>query len=672
MATGSISPNTQTSSLASFVKETCWRNWKKNRQNLCEGKWQENINAFNMISDGVWKEEEGEGWRSDTFIPLIKMKIISAWSIIIDMLLMNNKIPFNLIPSPWDELSMDGLPDEYDDAIEQTIYSMKKTMDQQFEDCRADRELMKCVMADAIYGECYSKFYIHQVKRKGYRPVSMAPEGVKDPGGQYMRYEPYEEEINAPGWEYVSVWSIYRDLETDDLQAGAGVIQHQLWSAYDLAQKKELGETAYYIDDAIDRAISAAPGREDSTNTLDNEGLPPGLRNLQNRNKNIDVLEFWGRVPAGIIEAFEKNLGIGDNLESYSDYENDGEEIEVMCMVAGDEVIRYARNEPNHRPFYRSQWEINLDGPVGNGVADNLKGIQLTLNGAVRAFEDNKKLSANIMGMGNSDKAPNWDKKFKPGTFIDTEDTVDDVRKAFQQFIVQDVGDSLLGLINLFERYGDDASQMPKILQGAVLDKRKPDTFSELNMLQANAGKYIGGVIKNFDEGTLEPVCQDFYDYNMQDPDMKTGKGNFIAKALGYSSYQDRVIRLNKIMQALNIALSHEGMAKEVKLGEIIKIVYDSLDVDTHRILKNEKEKMAELEATENSEARQVEKKMMKLALENKQLENIELRAKVDKLGVDADVALREIAVKEQELEIDAFEAGMKAQSGHGGQQAQQ
>lgn len=657
MPTGSVSVSTKITGLSSFVKDVCFHNWKQNRQAICEPKWQKNIDAFNMVSTGIWKAEEGEDWRSNTFIPLTKMKIIAAWSIIIDMLLTNNKLPFNLLPSPWDDLSSQELPDEYKDAIDKQIYAMKKTIDQQFEDCHADRELMKCVMADAIYGECYSKFYIHEVTRKGYRPYSMAPEGMNDPQGEHVRWEPYEEKINAPGWEYISVWSIYRDLETDDLQAGAGIIHHQLWSSYELAQKKGLGETAYYIDEAIDRAISNAPERNSNASKQDSNSLPPGMRDINNRNKNIDVLEFWGRVPANIVHAFEADLlGEQQDMGQTIEGENDGNEIEIMCMIAGDEVIRYARNEPNHRPFYRSVWEINLDNPVGLGPADNLEGIQLVLNGGVRAFEDNKKLSGNVMGIGNLDKAPTWDRKFKPGLIIDTDDTVDDASKAFQQIVVADVGDSLLSLISLFERYGDDASQMPKIMQGATLDKRKPDTFSELNMLMQNAGKYIGGVIKNFDEGTLEPVCQDFYDYNMQDPDLKVGKGNFIAKATGFSSYQDRVIRLNKIMQALNIALSHEGMAQEVKFGEILKVVYESLDVDAMKVLKSEKDKLEEMDAAANSPARKMEEQLIKLKIENEMLNNAKIKAEVRKLGIDADAVL-------EKLEIEAFKAGMEAEN---------
>lgn len=658
-----ITPNTRSGSLAYFVKETCWRNWKKNRKDLCEEKWQENLNAFKMISDGVWKVEEAEGWRSKTFIPLIKMKIIAAWSIIIDMLLMNNKIPFNLIPSPWDELTKEELPDSYQAAIDDEILYMKKTIDQQLEDCHADRELMKCLMADAIYGECYSKFFVHPVKRKGYKTISLAPEGYDDQKGEFKRFEPYETEQNAPGWEYVSTWSMYRDLETDDLQAGAGVIQHQLWSAYDLFQKK--GET-YYVDDGIDNAIKNAPKPDTTTVTLDEEGLPPGLRNLTNRYKNVDVLEFWGRVPSQIVEDFERNLAASDGVDTYTEYEHDGNEVEIMCVVAGDHVIRYARNEPNHRPFYRSVWEINLDHPTGTGPADNLKHIQLVLNGGVRAFEDNKKLSGNVMGMGNSNKAPNWDKKFKPGLFIDTDDTVDDVRKAFIPFIIPDVGDSLLGLINLFERYGDDASQMPKILQGAVLDKRKPDTFSELNMLQANAGKYIGGVIKNFDEGTLEPMCQDFYEYNMDDPDVQRGKGNFIAKALGYSSYQDRIVKLNKMLQALTIAMGNDLLLKEVKIREMLKVIYEALDVDTARVIKNDKERLAEMDAEANSMARQIEEMMLKLKVEGEGLANELKKAQIEKTKADTEET-------EAGTERESFKTGMDVQDRmQGGQDALQ
>ena len=355
------------------------------------------------------------------------------------------------------------------------------------------------------------------------------------------------------------------------------------------------------------------------------------MRDLSNRAKTVEVLEFWGRVPARIVADFEDTLKDRDQGPASTEYENDGDEIEIMAVVAGDEVIRYARNEPGHRPFYRSPWEINLDQPTGTGVADNLEGIQLVLNGMIRAFEDNKKLSGNVMVIANDAATGDWDGVFKPGLKISASDTVDDVRKAIQQFIIQDVGDTLLSGIALYERYGDDASQMPKIMQGATLDKRKPDTFSEMNMLMQNAGKYVGGVIKNLDEGTLEPVTQDFFDYNMEDPDIERGKGNFIAKSLGFSSYQERVVRLNKIMQAMNIAMATPEMAKEVKMGDILKIVYDALDVDSAKVLKSAKEKAEELEAMANSPARKIEEQIMALNLETAQLKNDLARAQIAK-----------------------------------------
>ena len=622
---GGITPNSNVTSLALHIRDKIFRDFKQNRENICEPKWQRNLDGFNMVSTDFWKTEETEGWRSNTFIPLIKMKVIAAWSIITDMLLMDNKIPFDLILAPWDDLTLEDLEEDMREVIKAEIHAMRKTIEQQFEDCHADRELMKIVLSDAIYGECLSRWYVHEVSRKGYRKVGMAPEGYEDQQGQYTRFEAYEITKNAPGWEYLSVWDCYRDLETDDLQKGVGFIVRQLWSTYDLAQKKG---RMYYLDDGIETAIKCAPT---DGNGLDKTGLAPGMRALSNRAKTVEVLEFWGRVPAKIVADFEATLKDGDKGPAPTAYENDGDEIEIMAMVAGDEVIRYARNEPGHRPFYRSLWEISLDQPAGTGVADNLEGIQLVLNGMIRAFEDNKKLSGNVMTIVNDAAVGDWDGILKPGLKISASDTVDDVRKAIQQFIIQDVGDSLLSGIALYERYGDDASQMPKIMQGATLDKRKPDTFSEMNMLMQNAGKYIGGVIKNLDEGTLEPVTQDFFDYNMEDPDVERGKGNFIAKSLGFASYQERVVRLNKIMQAMNIAMATPEMAKEVKMGDILKLVYDALDVDSAKVLKSGKEKAEELEAMANSPARKIEEQIMALNLETAQLKNDLARAQIAK-----------------------------------------
>lgn len=609
-------PPQQISSLGYYIKDILFENWKKDRRDI-EIEMQTNLDAFNSVVTGdVWKSGETEDWRSDTFVQVTKMKVLAAYSLVIDILLQGGKIPFTLKPSPWDMVVFDQLPLSQRKQIEDDIEDMKKHIRQQLMDCNADRQLMKMVMSAAIYGETNAKYFVHEVERTGFNQAQMV-EGFEDP--ESARWEPYRKIVDSPAFEYVSNWSIYRDLETEDLQAGVGIIQRDMTSPYELRQ---MIDGPYWIKDGIFRAIAEADmptATTGATNlSIDTSKLPPGLRNIQHRHKTIERLEFWGRAPRQIVEQFEQDLSkkspddIQPQTYDFMDFEHDGDEVEIMALMANDEIVRYSRNKPKSRPFYRVVWEINLDETSGTGVPKNLRPAQKVLNGAVRAFEDNKKLSANVIAATKRQFIPEWDGKFTPGMELELSDDCDDARKAVYQIVIQDVGESLLSLINLMERYADETSQMPKIMQGSVADKRKPDTLGELQMLQSNSGKYLGGVIKNFDEGLIEPVTTDFYKYNMADPEIKRGKGNYIAHPLGFTSFQNQVVRLQKLMQGLNLVIGSEILAGETKFRELLEEIWKAFDIDPAQVMKSPEEKeedakkTAQMQAEAEAKAQQV------------------------------------------------------------------
>jgi len=112
-----------------------------------------------------------------------------------------------------------------------------------------------------------------------------------------------------------------------------------------------------------------------------------------------------------------------------------------------------------------------------------------------------------------------------------------------------------------------------------------------MNILQANAGRYLGSVIKNYDEGMIEPIVSRFYEYNMLDETVTKGKGGYIAKSLGYAGFQDKVLRLTKILQALNLAVSSPAIAAETRLKTLLEQVWRGLDIDPQQVAKTKEEK---------------------------------------------------------------------------------
>ncbi len=624
---------TQLAGLAKHIRTKLYDEWRKDRQKLLEPKWQDNINAFNSVSTDTWKEGETKDWRSDTFVQVTKTKVLSGYAMVIDMELQGGHIPFKLRPSPWDEVLLEELSDDEKDNITDAIEDMTGQIKQQLADCNADRELMKCVMSGAIYGEFWGKRFTKEVVRKGYREVSFAPPGLPDPEGKYSRWEKWEKTHDSPAVSYTSVWDIFRDLETDDLQECIGIIQRDMVSPYTLQRDKG---KPLFIESAIKTAISEADN-EDHGKSQDVGTEKPGLREISNRKNKIERLEFWGRAPTKLVEEFESDLGEEKkqaDIDKVDEPEDDGNEVEIYLQMAGNEIIRYARNTGD-RPWYRGMWEFKLDHIEGTSIADNVKASQKVLNGMVRGFEDNVKLIANvIIAIKERLVEPGvLDAGVEPGKNIKIAEECDDARKAIQQIIIQDITGPLINGIPLFERYADEDSQIPKILQGTVAEKMKPDTLGEMNMLQQNAGKYLGAVLKNIDEGLIEPMIQDFYEWNMADPEMKRGKGSYIAQALGFHSFQERVQRIEKLTKSLQLILSSEALMKEAKLGEYLKLINTAFDLSPEDTLKSKEEKEAEakqameLRAQEEARTRQLMKEQHDLAVAEKGAEaEMELR----------------------------------------------
>ena len=610
--------------LADYLTNDLFKHWVRERAEL-ELKWQKNLDGFSCVSTGFWKKGEATDWRSNSFVPAIKMKVITAWSLLVDVVLAGGRMPFNLKASPRMQVVYDDIPDDEKSSIEDAIQDISDTINQYLSDCKADRQLMRCVLSGAIYGEYYGKYFVHEISEKFFEKISM--------GGseQYDRYEIIEPKHDGPAWGYVSNWNVFRDMETIDIQAGAGVCERQFISAYDLRSKKG---KHLYIDDAITRAISEADRYgSQSISKMDVGGLPPGLRDIKNRKKNIQNIEFWCRVPKKIVEEFEKDLmqnnpdaGIDTILHS----EDDGDEIEIMAETAGSEVIRYARNNSGRRPIFMGVWEENLDQNFGTGVADNLENSQKVLNGMKRAFEDNLRLSGDVL-LAVKEELIGAFNEIKPGQKIPVDPSVKSVRDAIEQFVIQNVGAQYIEGLYLEERYVDEASMLPKILQGAVADKKAPDTAFELNQLQTNAGKYMGGVIRNLDEGLIEPVIESFYEYIMQDPEYQGRKGDFTVEACGFTSFQDRVVRRNSMMQFLQMALQSPEIAAETKLRGMIEEVAKSLDLDPDQLLKTikarEREKEQEQQAAMDQQAKMDEMLELEKNLKTAQIEEITARA---------------------------------------------
>lgn len=618
------SDSTYICALAEFIDKQIGK-WAKQKKNHLEPKLTANYEAVTNKDFRMkrWKKEEGQGWRSTTWIGMVRVKVWSFYAILLDTVLKAGKIPFSLEPSPYDEIEDEAYIQDRDRRIER----MTKKIEGQLAARKADREYMNKWLSGAYYGMAFSKFDIDPVKHTKFKMVDMgmgeaqqymSPEEIS----QYTRYEMVQDEEDTPGHRYVSVWNMVWDMEANDLQSGAGYAEHIPSSAYDL---RRLIDKPGYVKDAILRVIERNLHDEIGKDSGESISEHPAKTELQERKQKFKRYEYYMLAPRKMVDEFEKLLKsgktdvyeLGNMISDYEDAEESGDDVEIMGEIVDKDIVRHVRNNTGKRAHHMWVIEKNLDESTGTGIADNMEDVQSSLVGMVRAFEDNKKLSANVTTAVKKRFFSNANQldDVIPGKQYDINDQCDDVRKAIMPITFADVGESLVSGISLMKQFSDDVSMIPTIMQGFTLPKHQPDTAYEMRQLTENAGKYIGQAIRNNDEQFIEPEINDIYIYNMlYDPD-ESCKVNCKVVANGFTSFQNKEIRGERMKMALGMFISNEILLPYVKVKPHLDVIYESMDEDPEKFIKSDEEREAEAQQQAEMQA-QAEQKALAMAQE--------------------------------------------------------
>ena len=575
------------SKLNNKIKEF-YKDWSDDRKEL-EDIWSMSYDAFRGdYSSGnleKWKQLEGTTWRSKVFVRLTKMKIVSAVAQIEDVYFQGGKIPYAISPTPVPE-DMGGILLDPKEA-EARAKRMSQKIDDILTECKAQRKEMAAILEMAIYGMSVIEAPIIREKtRMRYQMQVPKLAGMADMflgtqlSQKYARHIMVPETIKLPSVDHPRLWDIFWDMEGEDFQSNQGIIKRVWMSA---------GMLRTYMDwpgfdkAAIERAIGKGKDRLGSSES--NEG--PGREKLQNKRRNICVLNFCGRMPVSELE----------NTSLWDEKEKEGKERELVCVIAEDEIIYQPKKNPwpgDLRPYHPAFWEMLPHESQGVGIAENLKDSQMMVNASVRTFIDNKALSGNVLMAGNPRMlAPGQNRTVYPGKFFELAEHCVDARQALQFFSPPDIGSGMLEMINLLERFADEESNLPKLLEGekSVGD---PKTAFAFGKLVENANKALGKVIRNVDGGHTEPMISAFYHWLMAtDPD-ESMKGDYTCKATGFGVYQDRIVQGENLQMFLTFMLSNEVLSGWPKIDKFLKEIAKTRNIDPDEFLKSAEEKMQE------------------------------------------------------------------------------
>ena len=174
-----------------------------------------------------------------------------------------------------------------------------------------------------------------------------------------------------------------------------------------------------------------------------------------------------------------------------------------------------------------------------------------------------------------------------PGKQIRINSGCDDVRKAIQPIVFPDVGRGGFDLLQHYKESGAEASMIPEIAHG--VSPSSANTAYEVSVRNEKAGKYISDVVRGIDDNWIEPVGRFFYRWNMLDPDVPDlFKGAFEIQAMGFASYNDRVLRMNALKEMLTLCLSNEMIGQMVNIKALLEEWLKTNDLDAERFIPGE------------------------------------------------------------------------------------
>lgn len=334
-----------------------------------------------------------------------------------------------------------------------------------------------------------------------------------------------------PGSKRIDCWNFFPDPSCgENIHNGSYTWEREFLSG---RQVKEMAEMPGYDIDELKAVLREGPRatRESSESVY---------------RPNDNEYEMW---------IFHGHCA-ADHLRMYGvDLEEDVEEkLPTMAVLINDRLVKITLSpmDEGEFPYDILAWQRRPGLPWGVGVARQMRTVQRILNGAVRAMMDNAGLSAApqiIMGNKVTPEDGNWSlypgKRWK----VEADSEVNDVRAAFNAFVVPSVQQELMNIINWAMSMAEDTTGMPAMLQGIRGDA--PDTLGGMQMQNNNATSVLRRLARRFDDYMTRPHIQRYFDWMMQYSDDESIKGDFQVDVRASSALLERDSQQQFMMQML-------------------------------------------------------------------------------------------------------------------------
>lgn len=361
----------------------------------------------------------------------------------------------------------------------------------------------------------------------------------------------------TPYIESVKIWDIYPDMAAEKLEDCEYVFQRHI---YTKAALRKLAKRSDFDGKAI-RAYIAAHRDGDTeyqdyetqlqTMALHSQGTVPDLT----RNR-FELKEFWGWIDMADLRAYDPTrFEDGGDLEG-----RDEHEIFINAWMVGSTIIKLAEEplEGVEFPYYFYYYDKDETSLFGEGIASIMRDTQQLFNSSVRQMLDNAAVCAGPIFEVNldllaDDEDPTDIHAFR--TILRHGEGVDATAPAVRSFTVQSHTSEYMQMAELFSRYADETTAIPKYLAGQAQGSTAGAgrTASGLSMMFGSANILLKDQVKHFDDGITKPFIGAMYHWNMSFSTKDEIKGDMSVEAKGSASLVAKEVmteRLVGLMQA--------------------------------------------------------------------------------------------------------------------------
>ena len=583
-------------------------------KNEDEARWLKAYKNYRGIFDSTTQFRSSE--KSKVFVKITKVKVLSAYGQIADILFANSKFPLSVeatpvpegvaefahlqtpqSPPPQDPYGFEGdgrilepgateatlpkndflggLAGKFAGAnlqegaakmgepqispAQETARKMEKMIHDQLLDTSAVNVLRHSIFECALLGTGIVKGPFN------YKKTVHQWNGV----GEEKEYNPFNKEV--PRIEAVSCWDFFPDPSATNIEDCEYVIQrHRL----NREQLKDLMNRPYFDKNAILKALDIGPNYEEKYY----EQTIHGVNDPTYVDNRYEVYEYWGNCDASLCE--EIGMSIPQGM-------TDLKSVQVNVWVCGNEVIRAVLNPftPARIPYQAFPYELNPYQFFGIGVAENMEDAQLLMNGHIRMAIDNLALAGNLVfDIDETQLVPGQSMDIFPGKIFRRQSGV--TGTAVNGIKFPNTAGENVQMYDKARQLADEETGIPSVVHGQTGVTGTGRTAAGLSMIMSSAGLSIKTVIKNIDDYLLKPLGESFFQWNMQFGNSPDVIGDLEIKPKGTSAVMQKEVRTQRLTTLLQ-TVSNPMLAPFVKIPNLMRELAIAQDIDPESLVND-------------------------------------------------------------------------------------